>query len=58
VDGHQLSQPQAGVQPDRNVQVYALQVALSTLNYYSDALDGEYGLKTQAAVKSFSAPIR
>jgi hypothetical protein len=36
-----------------NVQVYALQVALSTLNYYSDALDGEYGLKTQAAVKSF-----
>ncbi|MCE5343410.1 MAG: peptidoglycan-binding protein [Eubacteriales bacterium] len=38
-----------------NVQVYALQMALSTLNYYSVALDGEYGEKTQTAVKSFQS---
>lgn len=36
-----------------NVDVYALQLALKTLGYYTNTLDGEYGLGTQAAVKAF-----
>ncbi len=38
-----------------SLEVYALQLALSVLNYYSAALDGEYGDKTQTAVRSFQS---
>lgn len=37
----------------RDVQVYGLQLALKTLGYYSDVLDGSYGLVTEAAVAKF-----
>ncbi len=36
-----------------NTEVYALQLALKTLGYYSNGLDGEYGEHTETAVKAF-----
>jgi peptidoglycan hydrolase-like protein with peptidoglycan-binding domain len=36
-----------------NAEVYALQLALKTLGYYSSSLDGEYGENTETAVKAF-----
>lgn len=36
-----------------DVRVYALQVALSALGYYSGNLDGSYGSGTQSAVRNF-----
>lgn len=36
-----------------NVYVYALQAALSRLNYYTGKLDGEYGGGTMSAVRNF-----
>jgi len=37
----------------RDVSVYGLQLALQTLGYYSDTLDGSYGDGTASAVKKF-----
>ncbi|MEA4999640.1 MAG: peptidoglycan-binding domain-containing protein [Candidatus Limiplasma sp.] len=37
----------------RDVRVYALQLALRTLGYYSDALDGSYGDQTIKGVRAF-----
>lgn len=36
-----------------DVRVYALQVGLSTLGYYTGTLDGTYGSGTQSAVRNF-----
>lgn len=36
-----------------DIQVHALQYALTQLKYYDGALDGDYGEKTEAAVRKF-----
>lgn len=36
-----------------DVRVYALQVALDSLNYYTGKLDGDFGAGTQSAVRNF-----
>lgn len=36
-----------------DIRVHAVQLALSRLGYYTGALDGDYGEKTNEAMKQF-----
>lgn len=41
-----------------DIRVYALQVALYNLGYYTSALDGTYGAGTESAVRNFQRAVK